>query len=33
MPVPDFSSEDYIEHLDEMIRAHIDTLKPLTKKI
>jgi chorismate mutase len=33
MPVPDFSWEDYIEHLDEMIRAHVDTLKPLTKKI
>ncbi len=33
VPVPDFCEEDYLEHLDEMIREYVDTLKPLTKKI
>lgn len=32
-PVPDFCEGDYLEHLDEMIRDYVDTLKPLTKKI
>ena len=32
-PVPDFCEDDYLEHLDEMIRAYVGTLKPLTKKI